>query len=525
MKSLDRKGELGTHEKTGKSYNGGSVGRPPAGEYRLQPDHHQGDQHDPHVGGICRGEREHGANRYCRADRRLRRNRGGRKTGSGGGTKATSGKGGAGDNGPDIKDNATNDAGKVDNKTEEKLTGSFELQITVAGYGSECWEYAISEFQKLQPDLEINAHLDTNVNAQMKTRWSKDNPPDFVFLEGTNLPKETWMAEGKLRDLNGLYSTGKVYGTGTPVKDQLKKGLVTYYPNSQKIYEMPVLLSTYGMWYDQTLFSQKGWSVPKNYTELQNFCSASKKAGISPLIYTGQYSGYLVWGLLMPAVASEALASNDTQYFYDVANASKESVFTDKRFKNALSKLDALADAGYFNLSGLSMNHITSQAAWLKHSAALIPNGLWLENEMKDSTPKDFKMRYYPGMLQDANQPTTIIATSSTVGIASKAKNPKAAEAFLRFLYTDNVARKFAELCAVPSATRTNVSGANMTESAKQVNEMINSSSVTLIAKGSTTWGTVDSIINDCVNQIVNRSMSVDQAVQKLVEATKKKNG
>lgn len=42
-----------------------------------------------------------------------------------------------------------------------------------------------------------------------------------------------------------------------------------------------------------------------------------------PFIYTGQYSGYLVWGMLMPAVASEALASNDTQYFYDVANGGK----------------------------------------------------------------------------------------------------------------------------------------------------------------------------------------------------------
>ena len=422
-------------------------------------------------------------------------------------------------------DNSSHDAGTVDNTTEEKLTGTLELQIFVGGYGEKCWEYAIEEFQKLQPNLEINAHLDANVNAQMKTRWAKDNPPDFVFLDGTNMPKSTWMDENKLRDLNDLYNNGKVYGTSTPISKQIKSGLVTTYKSTCKIFEMPILLSTYGMWYDDAFLSQKGWSVPKNYTELTSFCRTVKAAGTMPLIYTGKYSGYLVWGMLMPAVASEALASNDQQFFYNIAYAASESVWDDARFKNVLTRLKALADAGYFDLSGMSMDHITSQAAWLKHNAALIPNGLWLESEMKDSTPQGFKMKYYPSMLQEANQPTCVIASSATVGIAAKAKNPKAAEAFLRFLYTDKVAAKFAELCAVPSAARTDVSKANLTDSAKQVNELINSSQVTLLSKGSTTWGSVDATINQCVNSLISGKMSVDQVVTELKKATKKKVG
>lgn len=434
-------------------------------------------------------------------------------------------KGGAGNVVSDSGDNTVHNAGEVNNSSEEKLKGTLELQIFVGGYGNECWEYAISEFQKLQPNLEINAHLDTNVNAQMKTRWAKDNPPDFVLLDGSNMPASTWMSENKMRDLSSLYKNGKVYGTSTPISSQLKSGLVSTYKNTGKIYEMPVLLSTYGMWYDQTLFSQKGWNVPKNYTELQSFCKTVKSSGMYPFIYTGQYSGYLVWGMLMPAVASEALASNDTQYFYNVANAASESVWSDARFKKVLTKIETLAKAGYFDPSGLSMNHITSQAAWLKHNATLIPNGLWLENEMKSSTPASFKMRYYPSVLQDAGQKTAVVATATSVGIAAKAKNPKAAEAFLRFLYTDKVAAKFAELCAVPSATRTDVSKANLTESAKQVNKMINSSEVTLISKGSTTWGSVDATINQCINKLVSGDMTVDKVISELQKATKKKVG
>ena len=126
-------------------------------------------------------------------------------------------------------------AGEVDTSKEKKLTGTFELQIFSGGYGSEAWEYAVDEFQKLNPDLKITAHLDSNVNTQMKTRWAKDNPPDFVFLDGTDIPAETWMAEGKLLDLGEIYRTGKVYGSDVLIKDHLKKGLTSSYKQTNKI--------------------------------------------------------------------------------------------------------------------------------------------------------------------------------------------------------------------------------------------------------------------------------------------------
>jgi N-acetylglucosamine transport system substrate-binding protein len=407
---------------------------------------------------------------------------------------------------------------------EAQLLGTFELQIFEGGYGSAAWEYAIAEFQKLHPDLEIIAHLDSNVNAQMKTRWAKNNPPDFVFLEGTNIPTETWMRENKLRDLKPLFETGTVYGTDTLIKDQLKDGLTFEFENTGKIFQLPIMLSTYGVWYDETLMNQKGWKVPTNYTELQSFCSTAKGAGIDPMIYTGQYSGYAVWGFLMPAVAAAAVESNDLDFFYDVCTASRSDVWSDPRFKDALQKFADLANAGYFDMAGLSMNHINSQVSWLNHEAVLIPNGLWLETEMKDSTPDGFKMRYYPSIMQDADQPTCIIASATGMGIAENAKNPAAAEAFIRFLYTDEISRVFAEKCAVPVATKTDMTSANLTETAKQVNEMINSDDVTLVAKAGTSWGSVDGTVNDVINKIVSKDYTVDQAIDALKKATDKKN-
>ncbi len=423
-----------------------------------------------------------------------------------------------------VGNDKTQNIGSVDSSKEKKLKGTFELQIFSGGYGSEAWEYAIDEFQKLNPDLKITAHLDSNVNTQMKTRWAKDNPPDFVFLDGTDVPTETWMAEGKLLDLGEIYRTGKVYGSDVLIKDHLKKGLTSSYKQTNKIYSMPVILSTYGTWYDSALFTQKGWSVPSNYEELNALCAKIKSSGTSPFIYPGKYSGYLVWGLLMPAVASEAVASGDRQYFYNVANATSGDVFKDERFKSALRKLESLVKAGYFDKSSLSLDHITSQSAWLNHKAAFIPNGLWLENEMKNSIPSGFDMRYIPSLLQNQGKPSCVISNASSVGIAAKGKNTEAAKAFLRFLYTDKVAIKFVELTGSPSATRSDTSSANISASAKQVNQLLSSDKITIIPKGSTTWGSVDTVINNCVNQIVNGETTVDKVCDTLAEATAKKN-
>ena len=65
-------------------------------------------------------------------------------------------------------------------------------------------------------------------------------------------------------------------------------------------------------------------------------------------------------------------------------------------------------------------------------------------------------------------------------------------------------------------ATRTDMATANLTDTAKQVNEMINSDDVTLVAKAGTSWGSVDGTINDVVNKIVSKEYTVDQAIDAL---------
>lgn len=390
------------------------------------------------------------------------------------------------------------------------LTGELELQIFSGGYGSEIWERAIAGFQEENPDLVITANIDPNVNEQMLTRWMQDDPPDFVFLDGT-IPKATWIEEGKLMDLTEFYETATVWGSDELIRDRIKDGLVQ--DTGDGIYELPILFSTYGMWYDENWFNENEWSVPTNYDELKTFAQSLKDDGIATLCYPGVYSGYLVWGLLMPAVASYG-----QDYFDRICTASDPEAFREEGFVTVLTKLKELADSGYFMEGTVALNHTQSQMQWLQHGAALIPNGLWLENEMKADTPDDFAMRYYPSILQDADQPTTVVATSIGVGIAENAKNKENALAFLQYLYTDEVLEDFAVSTGSVSASNIDLSGADLSDTAAQVQQMMNDESVTMIVKNGN-WGSVDSTVNDMVNKIILGEISVDDAVEEIYQA------
>lgn len=395
-----------------------------------------------------------------------------------------------------------------------ELEGSFELQIFAGGYGSQAWEEIVAAFEAEHPELDVIVYMDANVNKQMQTRWIQGNPPDFVFLTGSNLPIEEYLAEGLLMDLTDFYETAKMCDSEDLLKDHINPYLVPRYDG--KVVQMPILMSCYGMWYDAALYEQHGLTQPSNFDELKALGTAAKSKDLSAFIYPGQNAGYLTWGLVMPAVAAYG-----QEYFDKIHLATDANAFRDERFVSVLKRLEELADAGFFHQGTVSLNHIQSQMQWLQHSGLMIPNGLWLENEMKKDIPDGFKMRYSPSPLITADQTPTIISDSATVGIPTAAKNPDAAKEFLRFLYKPENIVKFTEMANVPIATDADTSHTELSDSAKYVQTVLNGDNVQLVKKNGG-WGSVDSVFNDCMNKIVLNKMSAEEAAEAIAKECEK---
>lgn len=402
----------------------------------------------------------------------------------------------------------------------------FTLQIFTGGYGADMWEYVIRAFEADHPEYNVVANMSNTVNENMQDDWRDGNPPDFVFLDGT-LEKQAWLENDMLYDFTDWLKTATVAGEeNVKIKDRMLTEYVHKYTGEDGktiTYGMPLVLSSYGMWYDNALFTQKGWTVPTNYSELSAWVDKNATAETAALIYPGVYSGYLVQGMILPALAEVG------DEFYDrVENARDAEVYTSAEFKAVMNrfadifgknnKANSVADC-------LSLDHTRSQMQWLAHKAAFIPNGLWLRKEMAalNAIPEGFEMRYAPSALNVEKQ--IIVASSVTCAVAKDAQNKKAALEFVRYLYRTDVVQKFAECTDSPSATNVELDESKVSEVLKYAQEVMSNSAYRhVLHVGS--WGGVDTVFNQGVNSIVAGKKTVDEVCNELAaQARKQLNG
>ena len=432
---------------------------------------------------------------------------------------------GGGSSDGESKNNSTANSGTSTSGESGKKT-DFTLQIFTGGYGADMWEYVIRAFEADHPEYNVVANMSNTVNENMQDDWRDGNPPDFVFLDGT-LEKQAWLENDMLYDFTDWLKTATVAGEeNVKIKDRMLTEYVHKYTGEDGktiTYGMPLVLSSYGMWYDNALFTQKGWTVPTNYSELSAWVDKNATAETAALIYPGVYSGYLVQGMILPALAEVG------DEFYDrVENARDAEVYTSAEFKAVMNrfadifgknnKANSVADC-------LSLDHTRSQMQWLAHKAAFIPNGLWLRKEMAalNAIPEGFEMRYAPSALNVEKQ--IIVASSVTCAVAKDAKNQKAALEFMRYLYRTDVVQKFAECTDSPSATNVELDESKVSEVLKYAQEVMSNSAYRhVLHVGS--WGGVDTVFNRGVNSIVAGTQSVEQVCNELAaQARKQLNG
>ncbi len=394
------------------------------------------------------------------------------------------------------------------------LTGDFEVQIVTDGFGEQIWTDALDGFQAENPDLNIIVNSGATVNEQMNTRWMGDDPPDFVYLSGGNLPVDQFIADGKLMDLTEWFETATDKITGEPIKDKLIDGMLC--PENGKLYRAPLFFSTWGVWYDEALFEENQIEVPTNYDELMEAGAKFQEKGIPLFCYTGVYANYLTRGFLQPAMG----ADYGEEFLNKVASGEDPEVYRSEEFKAILTKYKSMVDAGYVMDGTVALDHTGSQMAWLNHEAALIPNGLWLENEMKQDIPEGFRMRFVASVLQDASSPMTINPQGTSVAIAADAKNPEAALAFLEYLYRDANMENFVALTGNPASVKMDASNLDISEVAKDVISKISDPSINSFPQNPINLpADVEKAFTDAMNAITLGGITVEEACERIYEA------
>ena len=350
----------------------------------------------------------------------------------------------------DAKETVTETAGE-----DGEISGTLEIQYFVGGYGDAWWKWVIEDFKKAYPNVEIVEYAGSDVNETMKPNWISGNPPDVVYIDGAGLSETEMVEDDLLMDLTDWYQS-LVLEDGKSLAEHF---LVDPSNFDGKVYTLPLVFDTRGVWYDAKWFRDKGFEVPTDYDSwMASMKMIQESEGIAPLGATGVYPSVFLKGVMYPAFVSEG----GTELLERLIDG-EEGAWSSPETLAVMKKVEEMQKAGFIDPGFAALTHTESQMTFLSHGNAYVTTGLWLPKEMDGSIPGDFEFGMTPTPMNDPGEIMPVIPDIHPVAIAKGAKNPAAAKAFVEHIFTLNAAEKMAEV----SGSMMNIQGIDLASNEK----------------------------------------------------------
>jgi N-acetylglucosamine transport system substrate-binding protein len=266
----------------------------------------------------------------------------------------------------------------------------LEIQMWKSGVGSDYVKKINEEFRKAHPEITIHLTETASMAAMAPLADTRDNTVDLYFTAYAGfLAYKQWL------EPLGDVAAARPDGEGKATIGEKFGGLIDLLmpPDAEgNLYTLPYAATVNGIAYNADVFAQKGYKPPRTTDELQDLCDDMISDRYTPFIYFHEYWQYL----FSPWIAQ--LEGLDR--YYELF----ESIYTDEngvkhpndlraardyapgsgRYESlkVLRELLGRKDNSYYGAS--TMSHTVSQTYFLNGAALMLPNGSWMENEMKD---------------------------------------------------------------------------------------------------------------------------------------------
>lgn len=346
-----------------------------------------------------------------------------------------------------VDKNTTTSGEVVETSGSGEISGKLKMAVFQGGYGPEYWNEMVDRFEAKYPDVEVELEISPKIGEMIRPRIISGDVPDFIYLSDTQQDGLTLglIKDKGLMDLTDLFEE-MAMDKDVKLKDYILPGMLEspkFSPYGDgKVYLAPFSTAPAGMIYNKTLFEEKGWEVPSTWDEFFALGDVAKAEGRSLYTVTGLYPGYNN-SMVLPAIASHA----GMDALYDVFNY-EEGSFASPEVMNVLNQLNKISAEGYMMPGSMGMNHTQTQSEMMLGKSVFISCGTWIANEMKDA-PREgeekFEFALLPGLKMNEEETTYITTTAEQMYIPANAKNPEAAKEFIKFIYTDESVKLFAE--------------------------------------------------------------------------------
>ncbi|WGW12331.1 N-acetylglucosamine/diacetylchitobiose ABC transporter substrate-binding protein [Saxibacter everestensis] len=320
----------------------------------------------------------------------------------------------------------------------------LEVVIFDGGFGDEYAKAHAKLYNTSFPDAEVKLTSTQKIQQTLQPRFVGGNPPDVVDNSGADqMDINALITDGVIADLSDLLDAPSMDDPAVKVRDALVPGVEVAGTYNGKLMALNYVYTVYGMWYNQKLFDDKGWTVPKTWDDFMSVGDKIKSSGMAPWTYAGKYPYYMAWplvGLIFNAGGAETVEKLQTL---------AEDAWTADPVVKSAKAFQQVVDNGWVLSGTAGLDHVQSQQQWLDGKAAFIPCGSWIENEMKDSIPEGFEMAVAPMPSVGADDKSPYGSLYANAGepfiVAAKGKNPAGGKEYLRAMLSKEGAQKFAE--------------------------------------------------------------------------------
>ena len=416
----------------------------------------------------------------------------------------------------------------AETKSGEKKT--LKLAALESGYGKEMWPELIKAYEEANPNVKVELQSSKELEDELSPKMKAGDFPDVVMLalgRKKALP-ETLIKEKALADISDLFDM-KVYGEDKKVSEKLLNGVlgstVTDPYRDGKHYLAPMFYAPTGLFYNQGLFEQKGWEVPKDMPAMKELAEKAKAEGIS--LFTYPTTGYL--DSFFPALLANAGGVD----LFNKAMSYEKGIFASEGATKAFNALGELVkNVEPSTVANANPQSFTkNQQLLLDNKALFMPNGTWVVGEMKDAPRADgFKWAMNAAPAIEKGGKRFVYSFFEHIWVPEAATNKKEAKEFLSFLYSDKAAAIFAKHnAAQPIQGVTSKLPAELQSLYKVVDEVdgvingnfIATKPVEGVDMKATLYGQIDSVASG-QKSVADWQKSVEEVSQKLNAAVEK---
>jgi len=325
-----------------------------------------------------------------------------------------------------------------------------------------------SEGAGVQPELVEQAKKFEEENPQYKIKWTwggsealqklrarinAGDPPDAAINNDANIT--IFAREGVAVPLDEYLETQNYEGDAkwkdTFWPGVLQNGFIADAKKGPHYYGIPWVTHVSGIYYNKGLFEEKGYQIPKTWSELLALCDRIQEEEGIPCFAADNFNYYnarVTYYIIQRLVGQDVL--------YDTAMNKPGTSWKDTPEFLQAARMAQELTTKYFVPGWQGNQWPTGQVDWANGGEAMIFMPTWLPSELRETKAEGFVMDIFPVPAIEGGKGDPMVAEMKFNGwfIPEGAKHPDGAIHFIKFLTSRYAQKMNMEAGGLPPAIK-----------------------------------------------------------------------